>query len=84
MSKRTDREQVAMAFAIYSIAGVCLFNIHPVNPWLVALRLGLLTLISGVCVYGVAVLLLASLQNGQCASNRSLLSQTGLSGVSRR
>jgi hypothetical protein len=58
MPKRTDREQVAIAFAIYTIAGVCLFNIHPVNPWLVGLRLGLLTLISGVCVYAVAVLLL--------------------------
>ncbi len=58
MPKRTDREQVAIAFAIYSIAGVCLFNIHPVNPWLVALRVGLLALFSGVCVYALSVLAL--------------------------
>lgn len=58
MPKRTDREQVAMAFSTYAIAGVCLFNIHPVNPWLIAVRFGLLGLFSGVCVYAVAVLLL--------------------------
>lgn len=58
MPKRTDREQVAMAFSIYAIAGVCLFNIHPVNPWLVVIRVGLLMLFSGVCVYALAVLVL--------------------------
>ncbi|MBA3993459.1 MAG: hypothetical protein C0469_08025 [Cyanobacteria bacterium DS2.3.42] len=56
MPMRTDRGQVAMALSIYAIAGVCLFNIHPVNPWLVAARVGLLTLLSGVCVYAVGLL----------------------------
>ncbi len=82
MSKRTDREQVAMAFAIYSIAGVCLFNIHPVNPWLVALRLGLLTLISGVCVYGAAVLLLGfTSKRAVCVQSFSPLTNRIIGGV---
>lgn len=56
MPMRTDRAQIAFSFIMYAAAGLCLFLIHPANLWVAAVRGGLITLFSAVCIYAFALL----------------------------
>jgi hypothetical protein len=52
----SDRIRIAHGVVLYAIADLCVCRINPADPWIAALRLGLITLFTSVCLYGVALL----------------------------
>ncbi len=57
MPKRTERTHIALASCIYGISALCLLKISPIDPLVSGLRVGLLTLLTAVCIYAMALLI---------------------------
>ncbi len=53
MQNKSDRGTVVGLTLIYAVSTISLIQIHPINPWLAGLRVGLLLLFSSVCLYAL-------------------------------
>ena len=53
---KTDRGNIALALAYYATADICLIQMNPADPWIAALRIGIIALFSSVCLYGFSLL----------------------------